>query len=173
MMRGILNASSFSQALKAVLGTKTAVSGNVLISHRDGEAIDLEVTPEDIGFLHAEDGIITHSNNFLVFTNREDLVDIFKPTIPDTLFRYSRARRLLAKDRGRINIGSFQRVLRDHFSYPNSICRHADTQDEEAKQVATLASIIMDLTERTLYISQGRPCQNEYHKLSPRSLSKD
>lgn len=170
VIRGVLNADSFSQALKAVLCTKTAVSANLLIAHRDGEAIDLEVTPDDVGFLQAEDGILTHSNNFLAFTNREDLIDTLKPDIPDSLFRYSRSRRLLATDRGHINVGSFQRVLSDHFSYPNSICRHVDSRDEEPKQLATLSSVVMDLEERALYMTEGPPCQNEYHRLSPQSL---
>lgn len=173
MMRGILNADSFSRALKAVLGTRATVSGNLLIAHRDGEAIDLEVTPEDVGFLYAEGGILTHSNHFLAFTNREDLIDTFKVDIPDTLFRCQRARHLLELDKGGVDVDSLQRVFKDHFSYPNSICRHVDARDEEPKQVATLSSVIMDLEERTLYITEGSPCRNEYYKLTPPSLLKD
>ncbi|HEX76934.1 MAG TPA: hypothetical protein G4O03_00735 [Dehalococcoidia bacterium] len=173
MMRGILNADSFSRALKAVLGTKATVSGNLLIAHRDGEVIDLEVTPEDVGFLYEEGGILAHSNHFVAFTNREDLIDTFKPAIPDTLFRIHRARRLMELDKGHIDVDSFQRMFKDHFSYPNSICRHADARDEEPRQLATLSSVIMDLEERALYMTEGPPCQNEYRKLSPPSLMKD
>lgn len=173
MARGILNADSFSQALKAVLGARVTVSFNFLIAHRDGETIDLEVTPEDVGFLYADGGVLTHSNHFLAFTNRKDLIDIFKPAIPDTLFRTHRARQLLELDKGHIDVGSFQRVFRDHFSYPNSICRHVDARDEGLKQLATLFSVIMDLEERALYIAEGPPCQNEYYKLTPQSLLKD
>lgn len=173
MMRGILNAGNFSQALEAVLKAKATVSGNLLIAHRDGEAIDLEVAPDDVGFLYAEGGILTHSNHFLAFTNREDLIDSLKPVFPDTLFRAHRARQLLESDKDHIDIGSFQRVFRDHFSYPRSICRHADSRDEERKQLATLFSTIMDLEERALYITEGSPCQNEYVKLTPQVLWKD
>ena len=132
--RGILNADSFSQALKAVLSTRTTVSGNMLIAHRDGEGIDLEVTPTEVGYLQAEDGIITHTNNLLALVNREDIVDTMKSVLPDTLFRYSRSRHLLAAEKGHINIGSFQRVLKDHFSYPDSICRHVNPRDPEPNQ---------------------------------------
>jgi len=173
VMRGVLNADTFGQALKAVLGTKTTVSGNLLIAHRDGEVIDLEMTPTEVGFLQAEDGIITHTNNLLALANREDLVDTMKSVLPDTLFRYSRSRRLLAAEKGRINIGSFQRVLKDHFSYPDSICRHVNPRDSEPNQLATQFSIVMDLEERTLYMAEGTPCQNEYHRLSPRILWRD
>jgi len=170
VMRGILNADSFSQALKAVLSTRTTVSGNMLIAHRDGEGIDLEVTPTEVGYLQAEDGIITHTNNLLALVNREDIVDTMKSVLPDTLFRYFRARRLLAAERGDINIASMQKVLKDHFSYPDSICRHINPRDPEPNQLFTQFSIIIDLGERTLYMSEGTPCQNEYHKLSSRVL---
>lgn len=173
MVRGILNADSFSQALKAVLDTRATLSGNFLIAHRDGEVINLEVSPTDVGSLYADGGILTHSNHFLAFTNREDLIDILKLLSPDTLFRCHRAQQLLALDKGHIDIGSFQRVFKDHFSYPHSICRHVDARDEELRQLATLYSMIMDLEERAIYIAEGPPCQNEYYKLTPRSLLSD
>ncbi len=173
MMRGILNADSFSQALEAVLSTKATISGNFLIAHQDGEAIDLEVSPRDVGFLYADEGILTHSNHFLTFTNRQDLTDILKPLHPDTLFRCHRAQQLLELDKGHIDVDSFQRVFKDHFSYPHSICRHVSARDEGLNQWATLFSMIMDLEERAIYIAEGSPCQNEYYKLTPQSLLKE
>ena len=174
MMRGILNSDSFSKALKAVLNTRATLSGNFLIAHRDGEVINLEVSPTDVGSVYADGGILTHSNHFLAFTNRQDLIDILKLLGPDTLFRCHRAQQLLELDKGHIDIGSFQRVFKDHFSYPHSICRHVDARDEEPRQSATLFSIIMDLEERAIYITEGSPCQNEYYQLTtPQSLLKD
>ena len=173
MARGILKADSFSQAMMAVLSAKVTVSFNFLIAHRDGEAIDLEVSPVDVGFLHPEGGILTHSNHFIALTNREDLIDIFKAVAPDSLFRAHRARQLLESEKGQIDVGSFQRVLKDHFSYPNSICRHVDTRNEEPQQLATLSSVIMDLTAGAFYLTEGVPCQNEYHKLATQRLWKD
>jgi isopenicillin-N N-acyltransferase-like protein len=172
MMRGILNAENFSQALRAVLDTKPTVSGNFFIAHQDGEAIDLEVSPVDIGLLYPEGGILTHSNHFLTLTNREDLTDIIKSMYPDTVYRCHRARQLLEPDKDNIDVNSFQRVLRDHFSYPQSICRHPDDRAEGIQQWATLFSMIMDLGERTIYISEGAPCQNDYYQLTPESLRK-
>jgi len=173
IVRGILNADSYSQALKAALGARTTLSGNFLIAHRAGEAIDLEVSPKDVGFLYADGGILTHSNHFLALTNRADLKDILKPLYPDTLFRCHRAQQLLELDKGHIDVASFQRVFQDHFSYPHSICRHADALDEGLKQWTTLFSMIMDLEARAIYIAEGAPCQNDYYQLTPQSLRKD
>jgi len=168
--RAILNADSLSRALKAVFEARVTVSFNFLIAHRDGEAIDLEVNPEEVGVVQASGGILTHSNNFLTLGGRADLKDTFKAILPDTLFRYHRARQLIELDKGHIDIGSFQRVFKDHFSHPNSICRHADARDEEPRQLVTTCSAIMDLEQRTFYLTDGPPCENEYFELTPQSL---
>jgi isopenicillin-N N-acyltransferase-like protein len=173
MLRGILNANSFDQALTAVMGTRATVAGNILIAHQDGEAIDLEIIPDDVACLYPDSGIITHSNHFLSFTNRSDLKDIGKSSSPSTLFRANRAWKLLELDRGHIDISSFQQVFRDHFSYPNSICRHVDVKKAKPEQVATLASVIIDMTDPTFYVTKGVPCQNEYYKLQSECLLKD
>ncbi|MFC1903596.1 C45 family autoproteolytic acyltransferase/hydrolase [Chloroflexota bacterium] len=167
MIRKALNAENFTRSMQAILTAKTNVSGNVLMAHQDGEAIDFEVTPEDVGIVHDEEGILTHSNHFLAFTNRADFKDLFKRFAPSTLFRYHRARRLLELDKGSIDIDSFKRVFSDHFSYPDSICWHVNPRDSKLGQIKTVNSIIMDLKEGAMYITEGNPCQNEYVKLTP------
>ena len=109
----------------------------------------------------------------MAFNKGQDFKDILHSDFPDSLFRFHRAQRLMESDKGHIDVRSIQRVFKDHFSYPSSICRHVNPRDVELKQSATLNSIIMDLGERTIYLSEGPPCQNEYYKLSPQSLLKD
>lgn len=167
LLRGALNAENFTRSMKAVLGTRTAVSGNILIACREGEAIDLEVTPEEVGTVHPEGGLLTHSNHFLAFTNRADFKDLFKRYAPSTLFRHHRARRLLEADRGEIDIDDFRRVFSDHVSYPDSICWHINPSDNELSRIKTISSVIMDLEEAAIYVTEGNPCQHEYVKLTP------
>jgi isopenicillin-N N-acyltransferase-like protein len=172
ILRRILNAESFSQALGAVLQTRHTVSGNFFLAHRDGEAIDLEVSPLDVGLVYPEDGILTHSNHFIALKSRENFTDILKTMYPDTLLRHQRARHLLEPERGNIDVGSFQRVFRDHFSQPNSICRHPDERVDGIKKWVTLYSAIMDLNEPAMYVASGYPCQNEYEKVDCSDLLK-
>ena len=167
LLRGALNAENFTRSMKAVLGTRTAVSGNILIACREGEAIDLEVTPEEVGTVHAEGGLLTHSNHFLAFTNRADFNDLFKPFAPSTIFRYHRARRLLEANRSEIDIDDFRRVFSDHVSYPDSICWHTNPVDDELSRVKTISSVIMDLEEAAMYVTEGNPCRHDYVKLTP------
>ena len=170
MIRGILNAANYSQAIGAVTRAKATLSGNFLIATRGGEAIDLEASPSDVACLYPEDGLLVHSNNFLVPSPSTDRVDILKKIWPDTLVRWHRAQELMKREGGQIGVDSFQRVLRDHLSYPVSICRHPDEQVEGFRQMATLASMIMDLDEGSIYIAEGLPCENEYYKLTPEIL---
>lgn len=167
LLRGALNADNFTRSMKAVLGTRTAVSGNILIACREGEAIDLEVTPEEVGTVHAEGGLLTHSNHFLSFTNRADFKDLFKPFAPSTIFRCHRARRLLEANRGEIDINDFRRVFSDHVSYPDSICWHTNPVDDELSRIKTISSVIMDLEEAAIYVTEGNPCRHDYVKLTP------
>ena len=76
----------------------------------------------------------------------------------------------MRQESGHIDMDSFQRVLRDHLSYPVSICRHLDEKAKGFRQMATLASMIMDLDERSIYIAEGLPCENEYYRLTPEIL---
>ena len=173
MMRGILNSDSYSQALKTVADNRLAVSGNVIIAHRDGEAVDMEMTPDSVGLIHPEKGIITHSNHFLSFQDGQDFTDIMKSAIPDTVDRLCQARQFLESHTGNIDVQSLQELLRDHSGLPNAICRHVDNQCDELKQMETLCSIIMNLENKTIFLTEGQPCQSEYYKLSPPSLKKD
>ena len=90
--------------------------------------------------------------------------------LPCSLYRYERARRLLTGDRGHINTDSFKKIFQDHFSYPESICRHVTPENDYAHQLCTVQSVILDMEERSLYIAEGPPCRSQYTKLSPEIL---
>ncbi len=170
--RAILNSSSFNGALEAVLKMRATLSGNFLIAHSDGVAVDLEVAPFDTGVLYPEGNILTHSNHFISFAGRPGFTDLLKSIYPDTLLRHHRARQMLQAEKSRIDIGGFQKVFGDHFSYPKSICRHTGKHDEGLKGWGTLSSMIMDLTGRSIYVAEGFPCRNEYYELTPSILHK-
>ncbi|MBI2878022.1 MAG: hypothetical protein HYY20_14190 [Candidatus Tectomicrobia bacterium] len=157
--RGILKATSLGEAIGQVLGHRSGASGNFLIAHAEGEAIDLETHPEGSDYLYSRSGILTHANHF---ESRVTVEDVGRKLFPDTILRYCRSGKLLEQERGRITRESFQRVLRDHFNYPNAICRHADLRLPGPEQVQTNGSIVMDLTESVMYVCHGNPCTGEY-----------
>jgi isopenicillin-N N-acyltransferase-like protein len=164
ILRGALDASRLGLAVAAVYRDVRADSGNYLLAHADGEAIDLEATPSDVGFLYPEDGLLVHTNHFI--TPRLQAGDVALAESDHTLLRYGRAVHLLRAQAGQITIGTLKSVLRDHFNHPNSICRHPDPSCPEIERSATLASLIVDLTAGEMYVTAGEPCETEYQKFT-------
>ncbi|MBA7545773.1 hypothetical protein ES705_38149 [subsurface metagenome] len=164
IQRGVLNAETMTDAHSAICGAKRASSGNFLIVHSDGEAIDIEYAPEELNYVYPDDGIIVHSNHFVV--NNPNINDLTPCWVPNTIFRRQRAKKILFSERGNITVDTIKSILRDHFDRPNSICWHADKRVATEDQMQTVVSLIWDLTEKRLYIAQGPPCEHEYATLS-------
>jgi isopenicillin-N N-acyltransferase-like protein len=163
--RKILNSRTIRDAIYAVAKAKRAASINYMIGHGGGEAVDLEVTPEDIAILHPEDGVLTHSNNFIA--SDVNVKDLGKTVFSDSPIRWNRIRRLLMKKK-KLNIGAIRNVTSDHFDYPNSICRHPDPKLHPDDQFETITSIIMNLKQRRMYMTEGNPCKVPYKPVNIR-----
>jgi isopenicillin-N N-acyltransferase-like protein len=161
--RKILNSKTIRDAIHAVARAKRSASINYMIAHSGGEAIDVEVSPNDIAILHAEDGLITHSNNFL--SNSLNLKDLGKTVFTDSPIRWNRLRRLLMNKK-RLSLNAIRSASSDHFDYPNSICRHPDPRLHADDQFETITSVAMKLDEGRFYMTEGNPCKEKY-KLVP------
>jgi isopenicillin-N N-acyltransferase-like protein len=62
-------------------------SVGLVIAHRDGQAIDLEMTSDDVFCIYPEDGILTHVNHFQSLKQR--IKDTGLALLPDTVIRNS------------------------------------------------------------------------------------
>jgi isopenicillin-N N-acyltransferase-like protein len=160
ILREALDAPRLGLAVAAVYRPVRADSGNYLLAHADGEAIDLEATPSDVGFLHPRDGLLAHTNHFL--TPRLQTGDTAIVESDNTLLRYGRAVRLLSGQAGEITVATLKDIFCDHFNHPFSICRHPDPGLPEVERSATLASMIVDLTAGEMHLAVGEPCKTEY-----------
>jgi isopenicillin-N N-acyltransferase-like protein len=166
-LRGALNQRTLDRALLAVTSTDRAVSGNLMIGQEGGDIVDLECSPEDVQFLFAKDGVLSHANNF---TSSTHLVDKSKYVWPDSFIRTERAERLLRKRVGDIEVETMEETLKDHFSYPNSICGHPDPHYPVDFQTESLTSTVMDLESRVIHMTDGQPCSNPYKTFEFESL---
>ena len=170
--RRILESTEMQGALKAVFDSKQSVCTNLLITHRDGFAIDLETTPARHGWMYPTDGILAHTNHFLAFVP-EQIAATYRPFSVTSLWRLPRLERGLqavrtanAPSAARAAIGD---ALRDHFGFPNSLCKHDDQRLGTGDRYHTVASSIVDLTAGEYWISAGPPCENDY-RLVPWNL---
>ncbi len=156
--REVLSTDRFANAIGAVIDTDRTCSGNFVLGHREGEILNLETAPETVNYRYPEAGILTHANHFEGDAAESTLERI----IPHSLVRGPRLRRLLATERGAIDVDIIKRTLRDHFDKPSSICHHADPKTAPIEREQTNVSVIADLEERTLHATAGPPCEHTY-----------
>ncbi|HEY3682884.1 MAG TPA: C45 family peptidase [Streptosporangiaceae bacterium] len=159
LLRGVLQSRTMADAHRAVLPQPRISSGNLLIADAGGEAIDFEVAPGDFGYVLPDDGLITHANHF---DSAIGVKDLKRDTAALTLLRPVRARHLLERalsDRA-VTIADIQSTLRDHYSYPDAICRHVNPTDES--RICSVYSVVMDLDTRELSIASHPICDHPY-----------
>ncbi|MGH3122853.1 MAG: hypothetical protein ACRDND_17780, partial [Streptosporangiaceae bacterium] len=89
-------------------------------------------------------------------------VDLSLWSMPSSAVRLQRLR---AGAPGLTEPGPFRTLLADHADYPHSICAHPDPNLHPLKQGATIASVLMDLTARQMWVAPGPPCQVAYQQL--------
>lgn len=152
--RSILEARAFDSAIRVILARDRNTSMNYMIGHAEGEIICIETTPNDKRCLYPEGGIVTHGNHF---EHGGAIVSEMERFVPSTLFRSRRLDRHLRSKLGTIDVDDIMAGLKDHFSYPASICYHPE-EIASGRQSGTLAAIVMDLNRLALFATDGPPC---------------
>jgi len=166
--RRVLDSWDVNEALEAIFESRQSVSSNLLLTHRDGFAIDLETTPGRHAWGYPEDGVLVHTNHFVYFVPPQ-IEGTYRPAVVDSLIRLERIESVLTRVRetrsGEEVRALVREAMSDHFSYPNSVCNHPDERDAELERSQTVASTIVDLTTGDYRLSHGPPCANEYELL--------
>lgn len=156
----ILNAERLDHAVEAIIGSPRPTSRNYMIGRASGELIDIETSPTNSFFLYPDDrGILVHTNHFRTQT---DVKSTLERTVPHSVSRLARVRRLFGMTEGPLSETDVMEILRDHVGAPKSLCRHPNPNDPTSSQ--TNASIIMNLTAGRMLAARGPPCENEYHE---------
>jgi isopenicillin-N N-acyltransferase-like protein len=167
MLRALLGAHDLVEAVKLFSVGYRSSSANYVIAHRDGLAVNIEAAPGDWKDISIESpdsrGTLLHTNHFLSGKSRER--DITPPWIPSTIFRlqYAQSRLRHSTDLG--DAKTWKEILCTHAAFPYGICAHATSGQPKPESFATIASGIMDLTQQTMELSMGAPCQNHYEKI--------
>ncbi len=159
----MLTSQILGDALAGVTASRLATPWCYVVG-APGDAIALEVAPPEFDYVHDSAGIITHANHYV--SARLHVRDLNKAAAPHSLLRERRMRRYLGARRGAIDAATLREGVKDHFNYPDSICRHGDERDPADGRMATVFAVVMDLDERVVYYSEGQPCENPYRVLS-------
>jgi len=164
LLRLMLECESLGEATWQAYGHPRAGAANVLLAHAEGEILDLELAATAADHLYGDAGWLVHTNHFespLLRAGDRGLAGS-----PSTLARAARARRLLLAEAGRISLGTFHAILRDHAYGHAAICRHPDPALPPEEQTETRASLIMELADRRLHLAAGQPCREPVQVLS-------
>jgi isopenicillin-N N-acyltransferase-like protein len=156
----ILRQTSLTSAIAIIGSQPRACSANFLLGQAPDAALDVEAAPDSVCERHPERGMLAHSNHFLDPLS----LGIEEPRSerrPHSYTRLARLRELLDARRP-ASIGDAQACLRDHDNYPDSVCRHEHPDDPPEEACTTVTSVVMDLEERTLWLTNGPPCEHQY-----------
>ncbi|MGI8994734.1 MAG: C45 family autoproteolytic acyltransferase/hydrolase [Nocardioidaceae bacterium] len=153
-----------SPALK-VTSLPRSASINLLIGAAGGVAVDLEIAPGATGRLLPTDGLLTHANHFV---SDIDVRDAIYDIGGSSLFRDYRLRQLLASSAAdqAVSTSDVAAALRDHLGFPYAICRHVNHEDAAELQSLTCSSVVMDLDEQVMLVSDGPPCGSAFREIS-------
>jgi len=161
LLRAVLDCTTVTDALQVLQAGPRSSSANYLIAHAGGAALDIEAAPGDFTRLYPvypEDGVLRHTNHFLADIHPADLALWAMPSSA------VRLQRLRAAGTAR-TLDDFGVLLADHADYPHSVCAHPDPAAHPYEQGATIASVLMDLTARRIWLAAGNPCQAPYEQL--------
>lgn len=156
----ILRARSFEDAVAVVANEERSCSTNFLIAAAPDQVANIEAAPHQIGVSGCTDGCLVHANHFVdpdALGVRERNVE----TNPHSHWRHERLAALLRAGRP-LGPEGLRAALRDHHRHPYSVCFHIDPAEPPEEHYATLTSAIIDLTARTLELTDGPPCSAEY-----------
>ncbi len=159
LVAGSLTEETLAGAVRKCLPAKRAKACNKVIGSAEGLCVDVEVGLDFENLLMPEDGILVHTNHFLI--PQPNLRDMSQVRNPNTVTRRYRALQLLTAERGHITVDTFKRVLTDHVDKPDSICTHLNPQNP-VLQYQTNISVIVDINAKTMDVAKGPPCQYEY-----------
>jgi len=164
LLRAILDCATVTEALNVLQAGMRSSSANYLIAHASGAALDLEAAPGDFTRLYPQfpdQGLLLHTNHFLS-PRLPPTHDVSLWAMPSSAVRLQRLR---AGAAGSGTLDDFRALLADHADYPHGICSHPDPDEHPLEQGATIASLLMDLTARRLWLASGNPCQAPYREL--------
>ena len=91
--------------------------------------------------------------------------DVSVWVMPDSPLRLQRIRAGLGGSDGLPTLDTFRALLADHANYPSGLCCHPDPRMDPYDQGATVASVLMDLGTRQMYLADGNPCTAPYRQL--------
>ena len=165
-MRHALSQPTVPKAVDAVAKARRAGAGCIGLASGDGLVVALETAPKSLDILLCGGHALCHTNHWLspLMLAGEEAT---RYSYTSTYTRLDRIRRLTGPLEGQLGPKELIRILSDHAGCPDSVCRHDDMTLPEYHRHTSLWCMVLDLTERTLWLTEGSPCSSEVRCYSP------
>ncbi len=141
--RKVLEQAHLAPAMQAVATTPKAASNNMIVSHRDGFAIDFECAPDEAFTIYPTDGLIVHANHWQSQVALTKLREGAAGAWSDSFYRDWRVRRLLDARGPKLDRDDMKAAFFDDFGNPYAVCR-APHLSQRGHVSATVAMIVME-----------------------------
>lgn len=163
-MRRILECTTLNQAYEQAVRGAMPSAANLMMTHKDGVALNVELDPSAIDVLLPQQGVLVHTNHFL---GPKNLIIHDHAGSGSTYIRLQRAQQLFCDKHG-LTMEDAQAAFRDHKGYPTSICAHPvnPATPVTITQNATNFGLVMDLTHLEVWLAWGNPCENPFVKIT-------
>jgi len=164
IIRKALMQERIGDSLGSIIFSPRASGVVYQLANEDGVVFCAETSAAYYELLPVE-GVIGHTNHYVAPSMR-------KFETPNWLshggsfVRYQMVNRKLKEAKGRIDPEYLMELTRDHTNYPRCICAHGFEGEDEYSAFHTVAAVIMDLREKSMWVCHENPCLNNYVNVS-------
>jgi isopenicillin-N N-acyltransferase-like protein len=152
-LRKVLESTSFDEAHRVLDHFGVASAANFLMADGSGKCASVEVSPRgNFDILLDEEGTVCHTNHLF---SPEATAKVKDHPTTNSFTRLERAQKL--SKGAKPSFASIRDRLKDRNDGDYSISRSSPPDVELLEQIATLATIIMDLSHCRAEVSFGRP----------------
>jgi isopenicillin-N N-acyltransferase-like protein len=178
LRRMVLESNHISEAFTAVYNFPRHVSNNLTIATAEGFGVCLEITPDRVYKVYRSisDPYLIHTNHFTHpgFESRADIRDKYPGG--SSWFRRQRFEEgVRPYASGQLTKEHLISAFSDHLSYPEAICCHPEESPDAVigqfpaypfrSASATVACVMYNLTQRSVTVCKGPPCQGIFQTL--------
>ncbi len=125
LRRRFLEAGNLADALRSAWSSPLACSTNVMLAHApapgQGEAVNLEMAPDEIFWITPEDDLLVHANHWISPAARAKLRDTGIGITVDTIYRQRRVEAAVRGAGRKLSVADLKEALGDQYGWPDSV----------------------------------------------------
>ena len=164
MMHVLEEHNSVPSALDYLKATTRMGRNNLILADAGGDLAVFEIGHKNYGVIHPDGPILVNTNHFVSPEMKDSFVDVNPPALKgNSLHRYERLTKELMAAWGEIDVPFARRLMAQHGSPLDSLCRHP----VNGQRGRTISTTIFLPVERAFLACLGNPCEGEFRLFAP------